>query len=119
MLHTALPSTNFPPTLPDNACAPVNTSLPPLPAHLWDVEQSLQLLHERPFLIADVGAIVLLQGVDALPRDQTVQHVLFLEVPAVHGLVGSFDLDGDGRLAFFADGDLFVVALDGLAGGGR
>lgn len=34
---------------------------------------------------------------------------------AVRGLVGAFDLDGDGGLAAFADGDLFVVALDGLA----
>lgn len=34
---------------------------------------------------------------------------------AVHGLVGTFDLDGYGGLAFLADGDLFVVALDGLA----
>ncbi len=34
---------------------------------------------------------------------------------AVHGLIGPFDLDGDGGLAFFADGDLFVVAFDGLA----
>ncbi len=34
---------------------------------------------------------------------------------AVAGLVGAVDFDGDGRLALFADGDLFVVALDGLA----
>ena len=34
---------------------------------------------------------------------------------AVHGLIGPFDFDGDGGLAFFADGDLFVVAFDGLA----
>jgi len=38
-------------------------------------------------------------------------------VAAVRGLVGAFDLDGDGGLASFADGDLFVVALDGLAVG--
>jgi len=37
-------------------------------------------------------------------------------VAAVHGLVGALDLDGDRGLALFADGDLFVVALDGLAG---
>lgn len=35
---------------------------------------------------------------------------------AVHWLVGTFDFDGDGGLAFLADGDLFVVAFDGLAG---
>ena len=41
-------------------------------------------------------------------------------MPAVHRLVGTFDLDGDGGLAFFADWDLFVVAFDRLAvrGGG-
>ncbi len=33
---------------------------------------------------------------------------------AVHGLVGTFDLYGHGGLALFADGDLFVVAFDGL-----
>ena len=38
---------------------------------------------------------------------------------AVHGLVGAFDLDGYGGLAFFADGDLFVVAFDGLAVRGK
>ena len=33
---------------------------------------------------------------------------------AVRGLVAAhFDLDGDGRLALLADGDLLVVALDG------
>lgn len=34
---------------------------------------------------------------------------------AVDGLVGALDLDGDGGLAAFDHGDLFVVALDGLA----
>lgn len=36
---------------------------------------------------------------------------------AVDGLVGTFDFDGDRGLACFADGDLFVVALDGCAAG--
>jgi len=31
----------------------------------------------------------------------------------VDGLVGAFDLDRDGGLACFANGNLFVVALDG------
>ena len=34
---------------------------------------------------------------------------------AVHGLIGAFDFYRNGGLAFFADGDLFMVALDGLA----
>jgi hypothetical protein len=34
---------------------------------------------------------------------------------AVHGLVGAFNLDGDGRLALFADLNLLVVALDGCS----
>ena len=34
-------------------------------------------------------------------------------MPPVHGLVGAFDLDGDGGLASLADLDLLVVALDG------
>lgn len=38
---------------------------------------------------------------------------------AIHGLVGSLNLDGDGGLAALADGDLLVVALDGGAVGGR
>lgn len=83
--------------------------------HSHDVEQALQLLHERPLLVADLGAVELLERVDALPRDHRVQRVLLLEVPAVHGLVGPFDLDGHRRLAALADGDLLVVALDGLA----
>ncbi len=37
---------------------------------------------------------------------------------AVHGLIGTFDLDGDGGLAFLADWDLFVVAFDRLARSG-
>ena len=36
-------------------------------------------------------------------------------MPAIHGLIGPFDLDRDRGLALFADGDLFVVAFDGLA----
>ena len=33
---------------------------------------------------------------------------------AVHWLVGTFDFDGDGGLAFLANGDLLVVPFDGL-----
>jgi hypothetical protein len=32
---------------------------------------------------------------------------------AVHRLIWAFDLDGDGGLTLLADGDLFVVSLDG------
>ena len=39
-------------------------------------------------------------------------------MPAIHRLIGTFDLDGDGGLAFFADWDLFVVAFDRLAARG-
>lgn len=80
-----------------------------------DIKQALQLLDERPLVIADVGPVKLLQGVDALPGDERVERVLFLPVAAVDGLVGAFDLDGDGGLAAFHHGDLFVIALDGLA----
>lgn len=81
----------------------------------WDIEQALQLLDERPLLVADVGPVKLLERVDALPGDERVERVLFLPVAAVDGLVGAFDLDGDRGLAALHHGDLFVVALDGLA----
>ena len=51
------------------------------------------------------------------PRYRAVQCILVFQLPAVGGLVGHLDLDGDGGLATLAEGDLFVVTLDGLAGG--
>lgn len=82
---------------------------------LVDIVQRLQLLDQRPLVHADVGPVEFLQHINALPRDQTVQHILLLELAAVHGLVGAFDLDGHRRLTLFAQRDLLVVTLNRLA----
>lgn len=86
-----------------------------MPSVLVDVEQRLQLLDQRPLVHADVGAVELLQHVNALARNQTVQHILLLELATVRGLVGRLDLDGHRRLAALAEWYLLVVALDGLS----
>lgn len=78
-----------------------------------NVEQSLQFLDQQPFFVADVTAVEFLESVNTLSRDERVERIFLLQVPAVHGLVGPFDFDGNGRLASFADGDLLVIALDG------
>ena len=78
----------------------------------------LQLFDQRPLVIADISPVKLLQGINTLPRDQRVECVLFFPVATVDGLVGGFDLDGDGGLPALDHGDLLVVALDGLAAWG-
>jgi hypothetical protein len=45
-----------------------------------------------------------------------VQRVGFFKLAAVHGLVGAFNLDGNGGLAAFADLDGLVVALNARTG---
>lgn len=83
---------------------------------LLNIEQPLQLLGDQsPLVTLNLVAVELLQTVDTGTADLAVQRVLLLELPTVHGLIGAFDLDGDGRLALLADGDLLVVALDGSA----
>jgi hypothetical protein len=79
---------------------------------LHNVEALLQLLDQLPFIHADVRPEVVLERVYALTRDKRVQRVLFFQVTAVERLVGPLDLDSDGRLTLFADGDLLVLALD-------
>lgn len=97
---------------------PSTSPLPSFPQRSRDIEQGLQLLDERPLIITNISAIVFLERIDRLPRDERIQRVLFFQLPAVHRLVRAFDLDGHGRLALFADGNLFVVSFDGLAAGG-
>lgn len=37
-----------------------------------NIKQALEFLHERPLLVTHVLAIKLLEGVNALPRDEAV-----------------------------------------------
>ena len=60
-----------------------------------DIKQLLQLHQQLPLILADIAPEELFQRVDTLAADGRVQRVVFLEVAAVHGLVGAFDLDGD------------------------
>jgi hypothetical protein len=85
--------------------------------HLLNIKDLLQLHHELPLILRDIITEELLERIDTLTANRRVQGVFFLEVATVHGLVGAFDLDGDGWLALFADLDLFVVTLDGGASG--
>jgi hypothetical protein len=70
------------------------------------------LRNQSPLILIHLIAIELLQSIDASTRDVRVQGVLLLKLSAVHWLVAALDLDGDGGLAFLADGDLFVIAFD-------
>ena len=83
--------------------------------HLRNIKHGLQILNQPPLIHANIAPEELLERVDTLPAERRVQRIAFLEVAAVHGLVGAFDFDGDGGLALFADCDLLVVALDGGA----
>lgn len=85
---------------------------------LRDIKQRLHLLDQKPLIVRHLLPVELLEGVDASAGDETVQGVLLLEVAAVGGLAAAhFDLDGNGGLALFADGDLLVVTFNGGAGG--
>lgn len=78
-----------------------------------NIKQALESLGNKPPLILiNLIAVKLLERIDALPADLRVEHVLLLELTAVHGLIAAFDLDGDGGLALFANGELFVIAFD-------
>ena len=69
---------------------------------------------EIPFLLADFVSEKLLEAVDTLAGNERVDgvEVRLVELATVHGLVGTFDLDGDRGLSLFADGDLFVFTLN-------
>ena len=81
-----------------------------------DIKQRLQLLDQRPLILAHIVSVKLLQRIDRGPRDHRVQHVFLLELSAVEWLVGAFDLDRYRGLAFLADRDGLVLALDGGSG---
>lgn len=70
------------------------------------------LSNQSPLVLIHLITIELFQSVNARARDVRVQGVLLFELTAIHGLIGAFDLDGDGRLALLAQGDLLVVAFD-------
>ena len=59
-----------------------------------NVEKRLQLNNELPLVVRHVLAVKLLESVDALSRDQTVQSVALLEVTAIDRL-GAAHLDLD------------------------
>jgi hypothetical protein len=81
-------------------------------SHLRNIKHGLQVLDQPPLIHADIASKELLERVDTLPAERRVQSIPFFQVSTVHGLIGSFDFDGDGGLSFFANGDLFVVTLD-------
>jgi hypothetical protein len=63
---------------------------------LLNVEQRLELDDELPLIVADILSVELLEGVNALSGDQTVQSLLFFKVTTIHGLVTAhLDLDSD------------------------
>ena len=78
-----------------------------------NVKQKLHLLDQGPLIVADIASVELLQSVDGTTRDQAVQRVPFLQLTSIHGLIWTFDLDGNGGLTFFADGYLLVITFDG------
>ena len=82
-----------------------------------NIKECLEFLYEQPLFVAYIGPVILLERIDTLPRNERVQHVLFLELATIHRLVAAFDLDSDRRLAFFADRDLFVISFNGGAVG--
>ncbi len=114
--HSTFEHIELPTSLPESQQLPPSPPSPLSKPLSRNIKQALQFLNKRPLIITHIRPVILLQRIDALPRYQRVQHIFLLQVAAVHGLVGAFDLDGDRGLALFADGDLFVVALDGLAG---
>lgn len=77
-----------------------------------NVKHGLELLDKSPFLHRYVGTVELLEGVDTGAGNVRVEGVLLFQLTAVHRLVGSFDLDGDGRLALLANLDRLVVTLN-------
>lgn len=104
----------YPPPPPFSPPIFSHDHLPPQ-THSRNIKKYLQLLNQQPLLLADIVAIIFLQRIYTLPADQGVQNVFLVQLAAVERLVGAFDLNGYGGLSFFADGDLFVVALDGGA----
>jgi hypothetical protein len=81
-----------------------------------NIKDRLELLDQIPLIHGDVAPVELLERVDALSRNQTVEGVLFLEVAPVQRLVGAFDLDRNAGRALFADLHGLVVSLDGCPG---
>jgi hypothetical protein len=77
-----------------------------------DIENRLELLDKSPFIHGDIRPVELLEGVDACTRNLGVQCVRLFELTAVHGLIGAFDLDGDGGLASLDNVDRLVVTFD-------
>jgi hypothetical protein len=91
----------------------INHTQPSHLSHLHDIEAFLHLLDQEPLVLAYIVPEMRLERIDRRTRDVRVQCILFFYVATVDGLIGALDLDGDGGLAGFADGNLLVIALDG------
>ena len=78
-----------------------------------EVEQRLQLDNQLPVVVGHVLAVELLERVDTLTRDHTVELVVLLQLATVGGLgAAHLDLDGHRGLALFTHRDLLVLSLD-------
>jgi hypothetical protein len=62
---------------------------------LIDIKHRLHLHQQSPFILGHFVAIVLLQRIDGLARDERVEYILILKLSTVKWLVGTFDLDRD------------------------
>jgi hypothetical protein len=112
--HT--PRTCLPCLFPRSSDQTLST-LPPTARHLHDIEKLLELHNQLPLILTDITPEELFERVDTLPRNGRVKDIVFFQMATVHGLVVAFDLDGDRRLAAFADLHGLVVALDRCAVG--
>lgn len=81
--------------------------------YLLNIKQPLQVLRNKtPLVFVYLISVELFQTIDARTRYLRVQRILLFQLTAVHWLIAAFDLDGNGRLALLADGQLLVVAFD-------
>lgn len=78
-----------------------------------NLKHRLELLDQAPLFHRHLGPVKLLKSIDAGARDSRVKLVLLFDLAAVHGLIGTLDLDGYRGLASLADRDGLVVSLDG------
>lgn len=78
-----------------------------------DIEQAFEFDDQGPFLLGHIASIELLQGVDALSRNERVQCIILFKLSAVSRLIRPFNLDSNTGLTLFADWNLFVFSLDG------
>lgn len=76
------------------------------------VKHRLQLDYQSPFILGYLIAIVLLQSINRFARDQRVKSILLLKLSTVQRLIGTFNLDCNGRRALLGRLNCFVFAFD-------